>query len=320
MVRLFNRLLFWFKNSRPYTIPITFLSWFVAFMYSAKFGGNIFYGIISYFGIALVHLATNLADDYFDFIRLSAGDISYAKDSKCRYLKQGLATSKELRNVVLILLFVASLAGVYLFFKVGIFVFFFALIALMIAVFYSKLSSHGLGDIAVIVAYGPLMFEGVFYVMTGKFSLAILILSMACAIFVDSILYASMILDYDEDVAFGKLTLCTRLKSKSKALVSLLILYVLGFVLTVFYSLVSANLYCLLSLLLIPMIFDLIKSINLYNKDKSILPKIHFWNLPLDNWNRIKDDVCAPYFLRFFYVRNIAIWFLIIISVALYIK
>ena len=226
MFKFFDRVLFWYRNSRPYTIPITFLSWLVAFIYSLKSGGDICYGIISYFGIAIVHLVTNLADDYFDYVRLSKDKsfISSAKDSKCRYLKQGLCNLDELKNVILFMLFVAALIGVYLFFAAGKYVLIFALTALFIALFYSKLSSCGLGDIAVIIAYGPLMYEGVFYVMTGNFSSEIIILSFACALFVNSILYSSMILDYDEDYTCGKLTLCTRLKSKNKALFFLFLL------------------------------------------------------------------------------------------------
>ena len=118
MINFFNRLLFWFNNSRPYTIPITFLSWLVIFVYSAKSGGDIFCGIISYFGIALVHLVTNLADDYFDYNRMQNDPkyLSESKDSKCRYLKQGNASLDELRLVILGMLFVSAVIGAFLFF------------------------------------------------------------------------------------------------------------------------------------------------------------------------------------------------------------
>ena len=152
---------FWLKNSRPYSIPITFLSWLAIFVYSLSHGGNAIYGIIAYFGIAVVHLATNLADDYFDYKRLCANPfmLDSTKNCKCKYLKDGCASIDDLKNVIIIMLLIAALPGLILFFTSGWFVIIFALIGLCIALFYSELSSRGLGDLAVIIAYGPLMFR-----------------------------------------------------------------------------------------------------------------------------------------------------------------
>jgi len=322
MVKFVDRIIFWFKNSRPYTVPITFLSWLVIFVYSLKYGGNLLSGLIAYFGIAIVHLVTNLADDYFDYIRLSKDQnfINSAKDSKCRYLKQGLATLGELKIVIILMLLIAALIGLYLFINSGFLVGIFALAGLIIALFYSKFSSKGLGDFAVILAYGPFMYEGVYYVMTEELSYEVLILSLACGIFVDSILFASMILDYDEDYNSGKMTFCTRLNSKKYSLLALFMLYILGFVLIGYFSYINHNFYCLFSLVILPLIFSLMNSLCLYNEDKTFLPEIRFWYYPLENWHKLKSDVCAPYFLRFFFARNISVWFLLIVSIAIYIK
>lgn len=62
---------FWINNARPYSVPMTFLSWLVIFCYGVKHGGNILCGLIALIGISLVHLSTNLCDDYFDYQRLS---------------------------------------------------------------------------------------------------------------------------------------------------------------------------------------------------------------------------------------------------------
>ncbi len=319
MSKFFQRFKFWFNNSRPYTIPITFLSWLVIFIYSFKLGGNILYGIIAYLGIAVMHLVTNLADDYFDYIRLSRCEKSLqsAKDSKCRYLKNGQASLKELLVVIILMLFFSFIVGAFLFFVSGFYVLFFALIALFIALFYSKLSSRGYGDAAVIVAYGPLMYEGVYYVMCGEVSLNVLILSLGCGLFVDSILYASTILDFEEDSTSGKKTLSTILNSAYKGLNALILLYLIGFLFIFIFMYYSSNYFILSILFVIPLIVDLYTSMKLYISDKNYLPEIHFWNYPLDNWSRVKNDVCASYFLRFFYVRNIAVWALLLICISL---
>lgn len=322
MSKFISKVQFWYKNSRPYTAPITFLSWLVIFLYSIKQGGNILYGIIAYIGIAIVHLATNLSDDYFDYKRLSADPsfFSKAKASKCKYLRDGSANLKELKRVLVLLFSLAGIIGAYLFFASGYYVLLFAFVAFIISITYSKLSAKGLGDIAVIIAYGPLMFCGVFYVMTGKMSFYPFILSIPCALFVNAILFSSMILDYDEDITSGKLTLCTRLNSKNNALNLFLILYFLAFLLIVFVSIFFKNPYFLCSFILLPLIYDLYLSLKIYNNDRFYLPKVRFWNYPLDNWADIKDKSVAPYFLRFYFTRNITICFLFIMSISIIAK
>ena len=156
--------------------------------------------------------------------------------------------------------------------------------------------------------------------MCGNFSYKILIISLVCALIVDSILYSSMILDYDEDFVSGKSTLCTKLGSKTVALNVFVSIYILAYVFILYFSYIENNFIYCLTFLVIPLIFDLFNSLKLYNINKNYLPKINFWNYPLDNWSVIKNQSTASYFLRFFYTRNIAVLFLIIICISILLK
>ncbi len=309
---------FWYNNSRPYSVPITFLSWLVIFIFSMKQGGNILYGIIAYVGIAIVHLVTNLADDYFDYKRLccDAAFLESSKDCKCKYLKDGCAGINDLKNVIIILLLIAALSGLILFFTSGWLVLIFALIGLFIALSYSWFSSRGLGDIAVIIAYGPLMFEGVYYVMTGDISTDVLVLSFACAMFVEAILYAHMLMDYDEDVVSNKTTLCTKLGSKSAALNCLMVFYVLGYVLIGIFSQIENTKLFLISFCTMPMVLDLYTLLKQYNSDKTSLPNIYFWRYPFVNKKNLANSQSASFLTRFIYARNISTYFMILVIVA----
>ncbi len=318
MMTLTEKIKFWYANSRPYSIPITFLSWLVIFCYSLKHGGNILCGLIALVGVSLVHLATNLSDDYFDFKRLQC-DRKYldnSKEIKCRYLRSGQATIDDLRNVILLMLFVAGLCGGILFSLSGWQVILFALAVLPIALFYSKLSSFGFGDLAVILAYGPLMFEGVYFVMTKQVSWEVLVLSIACSMFVNTILYAHMLMDYDEDVLSGKTTLCTICSSKDKALKVILFFYLAGYVSIIFFSIMTGNLFYLLTILTLPLVFDLYNLLKYYNKDKTSFPAIKLWYYPLDNWKVVSKTVNASFFVRFMFCRNISTWFMLIVCFA----
>jgi len=319
MNKFVDKIKFWYGNSRPYTVPITLLSWLVIFTYSLTKGGNALYGIIAYIGIALVHLATNLSDDYFDYKRLNHDGkfINNEKSNKCKYLKDGKATIEELGLVIILMLGVAGFLGGILFFVSGWKVALFALAALPIALFYSMLSSRGLGDFAVILAYGPLMFEGVYYVMTGMLSVEVLILSLGCAFFTNSILYAHMLMDYDSDVASNKTTLCTRLKTKQNALYGLMFFYFGGYFLIGTFGFWTKNPYCFLPFITLPLVFDLYKSLKIYNENPNILPKVYPWHYPLDNWEILKNSDTAPFFFRFFFARNITTYFMILICLAI---
>ena len=314
-MELFNNIKFWFSNARPYTIPITSLSFLVIFIYSLSCGGNIIRGFIAYIGVSIVHLATNLCDDYFDYKSLIKNSEFYAKDCKCMYLRNGSATINDLRNVIVIMMLCASFTGLVLFFMSGYYVLLFALCALPIALFYSKLSARGLGDIAVITAYGPLMFEGVYYVMCRDFSWNAIFLGFACAIIVNTVLFTHMLMDFDDDIAANKTTLCTRLGSKMKALNVLLCFYLLSFVLIIFFIFLTKNYYCLLVFLTLPLIIKLYNSLKIFNENSQYLPDIQIWNYPLSKKKQL--PVNAPFFHRFFFSINISTCFMILMCISI---
>ena len=321
-MKILDTVRFWINNARPYSVPMTFLSWLVIFCYSAKQGGNILCGIIALIGISLVHLATNLSDDYFDYKRLSCDEkfLNNSKEIKCAYLRNGQSSISDLRNVIILMLFLASICGAILFFLSGWYVILFALAVLPIALLYSQFSSKGFGDVAVILAYGPLMFEGGYYVMTKHLSTDVLILSFACAMFVNVVLYAHMLMDFDEDVCSSKRTLCTLLKTKKKALKFMSVFYITGYILITMLALKTANYYYLLTLFTIPLVIELFGLLKLYNEDKNVLPHAQPWHYPLENWEHVKQTPNASFFLRFMFTRNISTWFMLLICFSLMIS
>ena len=64
---MIKNVIFWLNCARVYSLPITVLNWLVIFVFSLKSGGNALLGVVALFGIGLVHMATNLLDDYFDY-------------------------------------------------------------------------------------------------------------------------------------------------------------------------------------------------------------------------------------------------------------
>ncbi|MCM1339890.1 MAG: prenyltransferase [Muribaculaceae bacterium] len=312
---MLKKFVFWLNCARVYSLPITVLNWLVIFIYSLKQGGNCILGILALVGISFVHMATNLADDYFDY--KNENYMATSQNCKCAYLKNKSVTVEELKQTIIIFLGIAAIIGVILFFTSGRLVAPLAFIALVIALTYQKFSINGLGEIAIILAYGPLMYEGVFYVMTGKFSAVAVLLSLGCALITNTILYTHMLMDFDGDYSAGKKTLCTLLKSKDSALILLGGFYITGYLFIILFGLISRNQWFLLTLLAIPLIFDLYASMKKYNSDKTSMPKIYPWHYPLDNWKSIANTKDAPFYFRFFYSRNILIIFMLLCCIAI---
>lgn len=312
MVKIFKKTIFWLNCARVYSLPITVLNWVVIFLYSLKVGGNAILGIAALIGMSLVHMATNLADDYFDYKILIKNEefLKSAQNCKCLYLKNNQATVEELKYAILIFLGIAGIIGVVLFFLSGYYVALLTLAGLGIALGYQKFSITGIGELAIFIAYGPLLYEGTYYVMKGKFSFDVLILSIACVFITITVLYAHMLMDYDGDENSHKTTLCRKFKNKSSALGLLPVFYGLGFLSITAFAFITRNYMYFSTFLTIPLIIDLYKSLEKFNQDKKHLPIIKFWHYPLDNWKNIQNTQDAPFYFRFFYVRNILIWFL----------
>ena len=251
---------FWLKNSRLFSLPMSVLSWLVVFVYSYS-GGDISNGILALFGIAFAHLATNLVDDYID---LKSLDPANCQQSKCAYIRDGSATVKDLLNVIILYCSIAAIIGVILTLRCGLPVVGLALAGGILTLMYPKLSQVGLSEVAVGIAFGPLLFEGVYFVMHGTFSFELLLLSLSVVMFTIGLMYVHTVLDYEGDVKSHKRTLCSRFGSKRAAINGVWVVYGLGFALTMIASFVMNNPFLLLCTLLFPLVGDLYESLGSY--------------------------------------------------------
>ncbi len=249
---------FWLENSRIFSLPMTLLSWLVIFVYSVKENGNILNGFIALIGIAFAHLATNLFDDYMDYKNLT----NNSQKCKCAYIKDGRATLNDVLKVVILYCIVACLSGLILLVRSGLPVLWLALAGGAVTLLYAKLSQKGLSEFAVGIAFGPLLFEGVYFVMTENFSFEVFVLSLAVVMFTVGLLYVHTILDFEGDMYSHKRTLCCRIGDKNKAIKGVFVIYGLGYLFTLFLAFLIKNYFILLTFLLIPFVFDIYKSLK----------------------------------------------------------
>lgn len=257
---MIKNICFWLKNSRLFSLPMTLLSWLIIFVYSLKLGGNVLNGVLALVGISFAHLATNLFDDYVDYKNLPEN----SQKCKCAYIKDGSATISDVLRVVIAYLAIAAGMGFVLFLRCGFPVIFLAIIGGIITLIYAKLSQRGFSELAVGTAFGPLLFEGVYFVMTGYFSWTVFVMSVAVVIFTIGLMYVHTVLDFEGDMNVHKMTLACRLGDKNKAINGILILYGIAYVATILSGLMLKNYYIYVSFLLVPLVFKLYNSLKTY--------------------------------------------------------
>ena len=257
---MINKIYFWLKNSRLFSIPMSILSWLVIFVFALKQGGNILNGIIALIGIVSAHLATNLFDDYVDYKVLPEN----SQRCKCAYIKDGKATLNSVLKVVIIYLLIASICGFFLFLRCGFPVIGLAIVGGIIALIYAKLSQRGLSEFAVGIAFGPLLFEGTYFVMTKNFSLEVFILSLAVVMFTIGLMYVHTILDFEGDMCAHKKTLVCRIGNKNIALKGVFVVYGLGYLFTLILAVMLKNYYLLLTFGLFPLVFRMYNYLKTY--------------------------------------------------------
>lgn len=246
---------------------MTVFSCLVCFLYALGAGGNVFNGIIAFVGILFAHMAANLYDDYDDY-KLLCTDARFSEftpEVKCAYLKNGSSTLKDLAAVIIIYCLIALLTGFILFLRVGYTVLFLGLLGGLIVLNYPKFSRAGLSEIAVGIAFGPLLFEGMYFVMTKTFSYEVLLLSLAVVMFTVGVMYVHTILDFEVDRLSGKKTLVQRIRNKNNAMSGVIIIYFLGYLFLTFFSLAVKNYFCLIAFVTIPFVFMLYRALKNHN-------------------------------------------------------
>jgi len=308
----------WLCASRIYTSPMTIMSWLVIFSYSLTKGGNILYGLFALLGICLAHFATNVFDDYIDFKTLEKSKfVTNKKNGKCKYLLNNSATLNEVLIIFLAYSIIASCIGLFFLIKVGLGVLIFGGIGALIILLYPFLGKFRLCELAVGLAYGPALFGGVYYVMTGKFDIECLIISIPTMILTINLLYTSTILDFDNDIKDKKKTFANSFKTITEGLKYQKLLIILGYLSIFLLGIFDiGDWQIFLTYLTIPLAINLINSLNEYIQDKEKIPERKFFNFPMENWDRLVQEGSAGFMFRMYQARNLMIYFSIILSIS----
>ena len=162
-------------------------------------------------GAILIQIATNFANDYFDFINGADTD---ARIGPTRATQAGLISPQQMKWAF-ILTFALTLPIIaYLTVRGGMPVVWIGLASIASGILYTggpkPLGYMGLGDLFVFVFFGPIAVAGTEYVQGLTWSTNGLVLGSACGFLSTAILVVNNLRDRETDAVVGKNTLAVR--------------------------------------------------------------------------------------------------------------
>jgi len=159
----------------------------------------------------LLQIGANFANDYFDFVK---GADTPERKGPARAVQQGWITPKAMRNATFLILSCALLISLPLILRAGLWSLLPTALAILSALLYTggpcPLGYLGLGELLVLLFFGPVATCGTYYLQTGTWPLTVLLASLPPGLLSCSLLIANNLRDEATDRKANKRTLIVR--------------------------------------------------------------------------------------------------------------
>ena len=203
-----------------------------AFFAAADGGLHAGWLAITVLGIFCVEVAKNASGELVDFD--SGTDQAVTVENRSpfsggkRVLVDGLLSRTQTRNIAAIFFVAAIVAGLVISLFRDPRILSIGVLGMTLAWSYHggplKLAYRGLGELAVAIAYGPLVVCGTYFVQTGYLSAPLIHGSMALGLLISAFLWINEFPDYDADKVAGKNNLVVKLGRENASLVYVVLL------------------------------------------------------------------------------------------------
>ena len=193
----------WLIATRAAVLVMTFLSAALAgiFAYRAdQFDWTLW--LLIAFGLVMAHATNNLLNDYTDYVKGVDQDNYYRAQYGPQPLVHGLLTKKQLLTYAAVTGLIALSAGIALIAMRGGLTWIFLVLGVFFVLFYTwPLKYIALGEIAVLIVWGPLMIGGGYYVITGDWNWYVVLASLPYALGVTGVIFGKHIDKFEVDKA-----------------------------------------------------------------------------------------------------------------------
>ena len=177
--------------------------------------------LLTLIGGAAIHLGINVFNDVFD--TQSGADEANVNPTQfsggSRVILYGLLSMRAMAGLAVAMYALGISIGILLAALRGWDLLWVGVAGALIGVFYTapplRLVHHGLGELAVLVGFGPIMALGAYFVQAREYALEPLLASVPVGILIALILYVNEVPDRPSDAAAGKRTLPVRLSKRA---------------------------------------------------------------------------------------------------------
>ncbi len=290
----------WLISTRAAVLIMTFLSGAIAGILAIKDGHfNFWYWLLLEIGLVMAHATNNLFNDYTDYSRGVDKDNYYRAQYGPQPLVHGLMTRRQLLTYAGVTGLIALLPGIFFVIKYGLPALILLGLGAFFVLFYTfPLKYIALGELAVLIVWGPLMIGGGYYVITGIWSWNVLIAGMIYALGVTTVIFGKHVdkLQMDREKHIHTLPVLIGEKAGRVAVVAMFVLQYLA----VFY-LILTGFFTPVLLVVLLSIPTLLKILPIFRAPKPAeKPKEY-------------PDVWPNYFVAAAFVQNRAfgVWYLL---------
>lgn len=191
-------------------------------------------------GALLIQIGTNYANDYFDFVK---GTDTEERIGPTRATQAGLVSPGTMLTATVIVFALALAPGGYLIHRGGLPILVIGLVSIACGVLYTggpfPLGYLGLGDVFVLMFFGPVAVAGTYYVQALTVTPEAVLAGVAAGLWSTAILTVNNLRDMEGDRKTGKRTLAVRFGRRFARVEYLLCILIAGIGIPVYLSVVD---------------------------------------------------------------------------------
>jgi 1,4-dihydroxy-2-naphthoate octaprenyltransferase len=193
----------WLISTRAAVLIMTFISAAIAGILAYQQDSFYFFlWLLLTIGLIFAHATNNLINDYTDYIKGVDQDNYYRAQYGPQPLEHGLMSKKQLLTYAAVSGFIALIAGAILIYYRGSMAMILLGLGMFFVLFYTyPLKYIALGEISVLIVWGPLMIGGGYYVITGFWDWTVVLASLPYALGVTTVIFGKHIDKYEDDKA-----------------------------------------------------------------------------------------------------------------------
>ena len=162
-------------------------------------------------GALAVQITTNLVNDYYDHVK---GADTAERIGPTRIMQAGLVSAAAMKTAICLALTVAIVTGYFLIERGGMPLLIIVLASVFCAFFYTAgpfpLGYLGLGELLVLIFFGPVAVAGTYFVQSYEMNPATILSGLGTGFLAAAVLVVNNIRDHDTDSRAGKKTLVVR--------------------------------------------------------------------------------------------------------------